>query len=64
MNHPLELWRGFPRDLLGFQKEMDRLFEGVLPPATQRLGVPTAPVMEAEETDAHFKVSFDVPGMK
>ncbi|NBX75725.1 MAG: Hsp20/alpha crystallin family protein [Proteobacteria bacterium] len=69
MNTRLSLWRpersiSF-RDLNNLQRRFDRLWEDVFVPATSEAQtvVDYVPPCDLEETDSHYVVSLDVPGM-
>ncbi len=62
-----ELWRGERglwspfREMSRLQRRMDRMFEELSLPEEEG---GFAPACDVEETDTHFLVSFDLPGMR
>ena len=71
MNKALDLWRnrfGSPfRDLASLQKDMDRMFETFITPWAGTNGGTVAPqfkpACEVEESNTHYLLSFDLPGI-
>lgn len=73
MKNPLDIWRSESawdpvRELSSLQRNVDRLFEDMLTPVvpTGRAGremANWAPRCDVEETDSHFLMTFDIPGI-
>ena len=50
--------------LSNMQRELDTLFNGLFKHGDQQQAFNFAPTCDIEETATHFKVAFDIPGVK
>ena len=58
-------WQPF-REIEAVQREMNRLFDDMLVPSTQRdtaMGITFAPAAELDETEANYQLKLEVPGL-
>lgn len=72
-NLPSQWWGGNPahrreqtspfRNLLQMQREMDRMFDDFFNGSTMPALPAAAAGFESEETDSHYLLSFDMPGL-
>jgi HSP20 family protein len=67
MRNALDLWRGNftpSRDLGSLHRGIDRWFEDFFEPLAQTAGTTAFnPPVDIDETDSHYLLSFDLPGV-